>query len=203
MAADESVDDGAQQPPQKRRRGDKKLPRGVSGPNKSNKYVARASFKPDPESKAVQRNLGSFDSIEEAAAAVSTAEAELAAGGVPWDKGARVNQYKRGEVRVLCATRSLRDACARLSLRDASASHSLTSCPLQKPMPEKKERQPRIWNLKPHLKQHDKNERDSTLPMSVPMPSAVEDITDAGMRAMWEQSVAMDGEVAPCVEPLD
>ena len=45
--------------------------------------------------------------------------------------------------------------------------------------------------------------RDQTLPTSVPMPSAVEDITDAGMRAMWEQSVAMDGELAPCVEPLD
>ena len=99
MAAHESVDDGTQQPPQKRRRGDKLLPRGVSGPNKANKYVARASFKPDPESKAVQRNLGSFNSIEEAAAAVSTAEAELAAGGTPWDKAARVNEYKRGEVR--------------------------------------------------------------------------------------------------------
>jgi hypothetical protein len=45
--------------------------------------------------------------------------------------------------------------------------------------------------------------RDPTLPTSVPMPSAVEDITDAGMRAMWEQSMAMDGEAAPCVEPLD
>ena len=49
----------------------------------------------------------------------------------------------------------------------------------------------------------DKDERDPTLPTSVPMPSAVEDITDAGMRAMWEQSMAMDGEAAPCVEPLD
>ena len=38
--------------------------------------------------------------------------------------------------------------------------------------------------------------RDSQLPTSVPMPSAVEDITDPGMRAMWE----MDGEVSP--EPL-
>ena len=45
--------------------------------------------------------------------------------------------------------------------------------------------------------------RDPTLPTSVPMPSAVEDITDAGMRAMWEQAAAMDGEVAPCVDPLD
>ena len=43
-------------------------------------------------------------------------------------------------------------------------------------------------------------ERDPQLPTSVPMPTAVEDITDAGMRAMWEQEQAMDGEAAP--EPL-
>ena len=40
-------------------------------------------------------------------------------------------------------------------------------------------------------------QRDPQLPTTVPMPRAVEDITDAGMRAMWE----MDGEVAQ--EPLD
>ena len=45
--------------------------------------------------------------------------------------------------------------------------------------------------------------RDPTLPTTVPMPSAVEDITDAGMRAMWEQSMALDGEAASCMEPLD
>jgi len=43
----------------------------------------------------------------------------------------------------------------------------------------------------------DGEQRDPQLPTSVPMPSAVEDITDAGMRAMWE----IDGEVAQ--EPLD
>lgn len=45
--------------------------------------------------------------------------------------------------------------------------------------------------------------RDPALPTTVPMPSAVEDITDAGMRAMWEQAAAMDGEAAPYPEPLD
>ena len=43
----------------------------------------------------------------------------------------------------------------------------------------------------------DGEQRDPQLPTSVPMPSAVEDISDAGMRAMWETH----GEVAQ--EPLD
>ena len=43
--------------------------------------------------------------------------------------------------------------------------------------------------------------RDSALPTSVPMPGAVEDITNAGMRAMWETA---EGAVPPAdVEPLD
>ena len=62
---------------------------------------------------------------------------------------------------------------------------------------EKKERQPRIWNLKPHLKPQTAEQRDPQLPTTVRMPRAVEDITDAGMRAMWE----MNGEAAQ--EPLD
>ena len=50
---------------------------------------------------------------------------------------------------------------------------------------------------KPKKIAKDKEERDPQLPTSVPLPSAVEDITDAGMRAMWEQEQAMDGEAAP------
>ena len=42
--------------------------------------------------------------------------------------------------------------------------------------------------------------RDPQLPTSVPMPREVEDITDAGMRAMWEAEVS--GGALP-VEPLD
>ena len=48
--------------PRKKQRGVKGLPRGVTGPNQAGKYVARASFKRNPESKAEQRNLGSFES---------------------------------------------------------------------------------------------------------------------------------------------
>ena len=41
--------------------------------------------------------------------------------------------------------------------------------------------------------------RDSQLPTSVPMPSAVEDIRDAGMRAMWEAGGS--GEAVPAAMP--
>ena len=43
-------------------------------------------------------------------------------------------------------------------------------------------------------KPKDKEERDPKLPTSVPMPSAVEDITDAGMRAMWDAPPAAEPE---------
>ena len=54
----------------------------------------------------------------------------------------------------------------------------------------------KLWGA-PLKKQKLMEQRDPQLPTSVPMPSAVEDITDAGMRAMWER----DGEVEQ--EPLD
>ena len=62
-------------------------------------------------------------------------------------------------------------------------------------MPEKKERQPRIWNLKPHLKQLNE-QRNPNLPTSEPLPSRVEDIRHDPMRTWFE----MDGEPSP--EPL-
>ena len=42
--------------------------------------------------------------------------------------------------------------------------------------------------------------RDASLPTSVPMPSAIDDITDGGMRAMWEK----DGShaAAPATVPV-
>ena len=48
----------------------------------------------------------------------------------------------------------------------------------------------------------DDEQRDPQLPTSVPMPSAVEDITDAGMRAMWEAN-GSEGAAPAAVEPLD
>jgi len=49
-------------------------------------------------------------------------------------------------------------------------------------------------------KNKDKEERDPQLLTTVPMPTRVEDVMDPGMRAMWEQEQARDGEAAP--EPL-
>ena len=74
--------------------------RGVSGPNKAGRFVARASFKPPGESKAQQRAVGSFKCPEAAASAVMHFEAELAAGRDPWAAAARVN--KHNIVRVQC-----------------------------------------------------------------------------------------------------
>ena len=49
----------------------------------------------------------------------------------------------------------------------------------------------------------DSEQRNPQLPTSVPMPSAVEDITNAGMRAMWEAD-GLEGVAAPAAaEPLD
>ena len=42
--------------------------------------------------------------------------------------------------------------------------------------------------------------RDKSLPTSVPMPSAVEDIGDRGMRAMWE--VEGSGPEVPATVPV-
>ena len=78
---------------------------------------------------------------------------------------------------------------------------------LQAPPPEKKERQPRIWNLKPHLKPQTDEQRNPQLPTSVSLPARVEDITDAGMRAMWEQrgsgGASSTAPLALDVYPLD
>ena len=103
-AGSSGVEEHEQEQPRKKQRGVKGLPRGVTGPNKVGKYVARASFKPDPESKAQQRNLGSFATAEAAGAAVVEAESELNAGGAHWKAPARVNQHKRGEVCALLAS---------------------------------------------------------------------------------------------------
>jgi hypothetical protein len=46
--------------------------------------------------------------------------------------------------------------------------------------------------------------RDPALPTSVPMPSAVEDIMDPGMRAMWEEETVVPRCVCEfaCVRPI-
>ena len=49
----------------------------------------------------------------------------------------------------------------------------------------------------------DGEQRNPQLPTSMPMPSAVEDITHAGMRAMWEEADGSEVAAPAAVEPLD
>ena len=187
---------------QQPKKGGKGLPKGVSPVQGRRagapvKYQARVAYKPDGESKVKQRGLGTFDTIEEAAAAVADAEAKLAAGMSPWDGPQRTNKHARGEVRSLLAAHHTR------SSHKCQCSPMLTGAPslLQAPPPERKTA--RRWGVITTSKSHKKGaskdkkeERDPQLPTSVPLPSRIEDINDPGMRAMWE----MDGEAPP--EPL-
>ena len=84
-------------------KGMKGMPTGVTANKDKNKvptgtYQARVSYTP---MEVKQRGLGSFATIEEAAAAVEAALANLKAGILPWDGEARKNTYARGEVSFL------------------------------------------------------------------------------------------------------
>ena len=46
-------------------------------------------------------------------------------------------------------------------------------------------------------------QRNPQLPTSVTMPTAVEDIRNAGMRAMWDADGSEDAAAPAAVEPLD
>ena len=66
---------------------------GVAG------FKRASPTRPLGAAKAVQRSVGTFDTVEEAAAAVLAAEEQLKAGNDPWQQPARKNQHARGEVR--------------------------------------------------------------------------------------------------------
>ena len=87
----------AKLPVQRGRPTSKGLPKGVTGPlPKGGKYQARVSYKPAGIS---QRNLGLFDTVEDAEAAIADAIATLTVGGDPWHhEPVHKRQYKRGQV---------------------------------------------------------------------------------------------------------
>ena len=58
----------------KRKRGASGHPRGVAPCARGGRFQARVSYKPLGAAKAVQRSVGTFDTVEEAAAAVLAAE---------------------------------------------------------------------------------------------------------------------------------
>ena len=70
-----------------------------------------------------------------------------------------------------------------------SLARDLCAFVAQAPPPERKTaRRNGVINVPKNGKvPKDKEERDPQLPTSVPMPSAVSQITDAGMRAMWDR----------------
>lgn len=173
----------------KRKRGASGHPRGVAPCARGGRFQARVSYKPLGAAKAVQRSVGTFDTVEEAAAAVLAAEEQLKAGNDPWQQPARKNQHARGEVR-------------RLSPHTATLSSVLcvtfVLCAMQAPSPQRKtERRHGVITKPKQGGKKDKEERDPQLPTTVPLPTRVEDVMDPGMRAMWEQEQAKDGEVAP------
>ncbi len=164
------------------------------------KYQARVGYKPSGESRVKQRALGVFDTIDGAAAAVAAAEAKLANGVSPWEEPERKHKHKRGEVRHSRHHEMFCGACAHYA---HPCAHPRVR---QAPPPERKTaRRHGVYTTdRSHAKGHPERcrgqeERNPQLPTSVPMPSAVEDISDVGMRAMWEQGEAAAVEA----EPLD
>ena len=86
------------------KRGESNLPRGVGKLNKG-KHQARASWTPEGASKATQRNIGRFETIEEAAEKVREYEDILRNGGDPWTAPVKERKCKRGEVCLPAASR--------------------------------------------------------------------------------------------------
>ena len=93
-AADSTAADGSLR---KRPRSSNGYPRGVSKTT-SGKFQGRTNYKPPGEKRGIQRNVGTFDTAEEAGQAVADAEAKLKAGSEVWTEPSRKNEHKRGEV---------------------------------------------------------------------------------------------------------
>ena len=81
-------------PPLKKARGSSGLPRGVSKTT-SGKFQARAPYTPPGGTRAQQRNVGTFETVEEAEQAAAVAKANPNY----WTEAARKNEHKRGQVR--------------------------------------------------------------------------------------------------------
>ena len=100
MTAATAAGTAADGPPAKKKRGSSGLPRGVTQTG-SSKFQGRINYKPPGSRRGQQRNIGTFDTAEEAGLAVVEAEAKLKEQGpeAVWPEPARTNEHKRGEVR--------------------------------------------------------------------------------------------------------
>jgi hypothetical protein len=102
MTAATAAGTAADGPPAKKKRGSSGLPRGVTQTG-SSKFQGRINYKPPGSRRGQQRNIGTFDTAEEAGLAVVEAEAKLKEQGseAVWPEPARTNEHKRGEVRPM------------------------------------------------------------------------------------------------------
>ena len=98
-AAAPPVDDVPLEPPAKKKKGDKGLPKGIAE-HRSGKYQARLTYKDDND-KTTQRFIpGLFATVEEAVKARAEADEKLKAGGpvAVWLTAAPGERNKRGQV---------------------------------------------------------------------------------------------------------
>lgn len=195
-------------------------PPGIFDHNSGKKQARLLGFKVD--GKACQKPIpGLYTDVPAALAAQADAQQKLADGGPQavwpnWDAPPS-GRSQRGSVRapssligiaIACALTVMRLLCAQGSKRALEAAEKRAEKPPSKGNLHKSKGVGRGAGTQRGEKGRfesapDANKpRDPQLPTSVPMPSAVEDITDAGMRAMWEQEAA-SGADATGPEPLD
>ena len=166
----------------------KGLPTGVTANKDKNKnltgtYQARVTYTPMG---VKQRGLGSFGSIEEAAAACEAALAKFKAGISPWDGEARKNTYARGEVSFLLRQRLRSTHACRLADRCECSSRTYAA---QAPPPAKRSKE-----------SGSDDKRDPKLPTSVPMPKDVTEVNNvhvATLLAEGERVAAQPAAGAP------
>ena len=163
--------------------GMKGMPTGITANKKkgtpTGTYQVRVTYTPMG---VKQRGLGSFRSIEEAAAAYEAAMAQLKAGTMPWDGEARKNTYARGEVSLLAAAaHGMHAACMRRLADRCESAHAA-----QAPPPAKR--------TKAAASVADK--RDPTLPTSVPLPKDVIEVNNVHVATLLADGVRVAAQPA-------
>ena len=189
-AADSTAADGSLR---KRPRSSNGYPRGVSKTT-SGKFQGRTNYKPPGEKRGIQRNVGTFDTAEEAGQAVADAEAKLKAGSEVWTEPSRKNEHKRGEVIAPLLIRSLRSAHHTLP----TAHYHAQAPPPQRSTARRKGVYSTMKSAQNNLSSLDfaewvaKHKRecdgeDTTKLKTVPLPTRVEDINYPPMAEFFAQ----------------
>ena len=202
-----------EEPPAKKRKGDKGLPKGIFGDLP--KLQARLpGFK--VEGKACQKPIpGTYKDVDAAVAAQADAQQKLAAGGpeavwpnwnAPAERNKR-NEVRRSAAQALCLCSLRCQCCAQGSRREQERAAKRADASAKKwnhgaPLSKKSKGLGVQQGANGRFVAVGEKPRDPALPTSVPMPSAVEDIMDPGMRTMWEEQT-VDGSGSAGPEPID